>query len=177
MRLSKEERECFTWYLKNKDNGIASHLFNMAQMLQCPCDSGLLRFDPRFTFSRIDYRYKVMCYATMTIGRNAVRSMDSVLKSFVSFLSIVLSWKKTTSFSLPLDTHRNVVIHLSWPRGRGGGGGDQPLGLVGDLLLPPEQYWNTTHFFSPSIVIIMTSDPKKSAAILVIAIGFTRFVQ
>lgn len=111
MRLSKEERECFTWYLKNKDNGIASHLFNMAQMVQCPCDSGLLRFDPRFTFSRIDYKYKVMCYATMTIGRNAVRSIDSVIKSFVSFLSIVLSWIKQHRF-LSLLIHTGMLLSI-----------------------------------------------------------------
>lgn len=72
--LSSEERECLNWRFKNKENGVADRLSNMAQIIECPCDGGLLRFDPRFMFSRIDNRKNIMCYATMTFGRNAVRS-------------------------------------------------------------------------------------------------------
>ncbi|XP_052721310.1 uncharacterized protein LOC128192563 [Crassostrea angulata] len=69
--LSSEERECLNWRFKNKENGVADRLSNMAQIIECPCDGGLLRFDPRFMFSRIDNRKNIMCYATMTFGRNA----------------------------------------------------------------------------------------------------------
>lgn len=72
--LSSEERECLNWRFKNKENGVADHLTNMAKIIECPCDGGLLRFDPRFMFSRIDNIKNIICYATMTLGRNAVRS-------------------------------------------------------------------------------------------------------
>lgn len=72
--LSSKERECLNWRFKNKENDVADRLTNMAQVIECPCDGGLLRFDPRFMFSRIDNIKNIICYATMTLGRNAVRS-------------------------------------------------------------------------------------------------------
>lgn len=71
--LSSEERECLNWRFNNQKNGVADRLSNMAQIIECPCDGGLLRFDPRFMFSRIDNNKNIMCFATMTLGRNAVR--------------------------------------------------------------------------------------------------------
>lgn len=91
--LSNEERECLNWRFRNKENGVADRLNNMAQIIECPCDGGLLRFDPRFMFSRIDNRKNIMCYATMTLGRNAVRSY-SLRRVILHFVTLKASCSK-----------------------------------------------------------------------------------
>ncbi|XP_062579994.1 protein eyes shut homolog, partial [Saccostrea cucullata] len=68
---NKDERECNYWYTKNlreKTNGLLSPVLNQ---IECACDSRLLRFDPRYAINRFDRKNRVLCFASMTIGRNA----------------------------------------------------------------------------------------------------------
>ncbi|XP_062579175.1 uncharacterized protein LOC134241103 [Saccostrea cucullata] len=62
----RDEKECFLWYTNNKDTG------HRLSSIQCPCDNGLLRFDPRYEINRLVKKKnnRLLCYASMTIGRN-----------------------------------------------------------------------------------------------------------
>ncbi|XP_061182283.1 mucin-like protein [Saccostrea echinata] len=68
---NKEERECFEWYTQNKERDTYTNLSPILNLIECPCDSRLLRFDPRYAISRFDRTNRVLCYASMTVGRNA----------------------------------------------------------------------------------------------------------
>ncbi|XP_062605771.1 uncharacterized protein LOC134267581 isoform X2 [Saccostrea cucullata] len=68
--LNKDEKLCYDWYMRNKEMDIRNQLILRTQ-IQCPCDSRLLRFDPRFTtINRFDRKYRVLCYASIIVGRN-----------------------------------------------------------------------------------------------------------
>ncbi|XP_052691021.1 uncharacterized protein LOC128168863 isoform X6 [Crassostrea angulata] len=68
--LNKDEKECFDWYTRNKEENIHSQLKSVQNPIPCPCNSILLRFDPRYAVSRFDRINQVLCYATMIVGRN-----------------------------------------------------------------------------------------------------------
>ncbi|XP_065942268.1 uncharacterized protein [Magallana gigas] len=68
--LNKDEKECFDWYTRNKEENIHSQLKSVQNPILCPCNSILLRFDPRYAISRFDRINQVLCYATMIVGRN-----------------------------------------------------------------------------------------------------------
>lgn len=70
--LNKDEKECFDWYTRNKEENIHSQLKSVQNPILCPCNSILLRFDPRYAISRFDRINQVLCYATMIVGRNTV---------------------------------------------------------------------------------------------------------
>eukprot|EP00105_Crassostrea_gigas_P037421 XP_019921569.1 PREDICTED: fibrillin-1 isoform X2 [Crassostrea gigas] len=67
--LNKDEKDCFDWYFKKKEN-IKNQLTSFRNPIPCPCNSILLRFDPRYAISRFDRINQVLCYATMIVGRN-----------------------------------------------------------------------------------------------------------
>ncbi|XP_062609554.1 uncharacterized protein LOC134271353 [Saccostrea cucullata] len=68
---NKDERECFDWYTQNKERDMYTNLSPILSLIECPCDSRLLRFDPRYAISRFDRTNRVLCYSSMTVGRNA----------------------------------------------------------------------------------------------------------
>uniref|UniRef100_A0A8W8N7V2 Fibrillin-1 n=1 Tax=Magallana gigas TaxID=29159 RepID=A0A8W8N7V2_MAGGI len=68
--LNKDEKECFDWYTRNKEENIHSQLKSVQNPILCPCNSILLRFDPRYAVSRFDRINQVLCFATMIVGRN-----------------------------------------------------------------------------------------------------------
>ncbi|XP_062605769.1 uncharacterized protein LOC134267580 [Saccostrea cucullata] len=69
--LKKDDKVCYDWYMKNKEMGIRDQLLPVLSQIRCPCDSRLLRFDPRYVINRFDRKYRVLCYASMIVGRNA----------------------------------------------------------------------------------------------------------
>ncbi|XP_065942258.1 uncharacterized protein [Magallana gigas] len=68
--LNKNEKGCFDWYIKNKEENIYIQLTSFHNPILCPCNGILLRFDPRYAVSRFDTINQVLCYATMIVGRN-----------------------------------------------------------------------------------------------------------
>nr|XP_022292249.1 mucin-4-like isoform X6 [Crassostrea virginica] len=78
--LSKEEKQCFDWYVDNKVRGVDTQLRNLRwwRRYQCPCSSQQLRFDPRFRLNRVDMENSVVCYASMfgTISAECCYPMD-----------------------------------------------------------------------------------------------------
>ncbi|XP_055997755.1 uncharacterized protein LOC125645868 isoform X2 [Ostrea edulis] len=68
--LSKDEKECFDWYTKNKEMRVSEQLTPVLRVIECPCDSRLLRFDPRYAINRFDRVNRVLCYSSMVVGRN-----------------------------------------------------------------------------------------------------------
>ena len=70
VRAKKEENECFFWFNYNQDFRIPHQL--LANDIQCPCDTRLLRFDPRFAISRFDMKNRILCYASVLVEQNAV---------------------------------------------------------------------------------------------------------
>lgn len=73
--LKKDEKECYDWYIRNKGLDTRHQLSQVMDMIRCPGNNILLRFDPRYTISRLDRINRVLCYASMVAGRNAVRNM------------------------------------------------------------------------------------------------------
>ncbi|XP_062609556.1 uncharacterized protein LOC134271356 [Saccostrea cucullata] len=69
--LKKDDKVCYDWYIKNKETGIKDQLSPVLSQIRCPCDIRLLRFDPRYVINRFDRKYRVLCYASMIVGRNA----------------------------------------------------------------------------------------------------------
>ncbi|XP_061188876.1 mucin-like protein [Saccostrea echinata] len=69
--LKKDDKVCYDWYIKNKELEVRDQLLPALSQIRCPCDSRLLRFDPRYNINRFDRKYRVLCYASMTVGRNA----------------------------------------------------------------------------------------------------------
>ena len=63
-----EELYCFLWF---KSNRRRKSIFSS---MECPCDSGLLRFDPRYEVNRFDNENRLLCYASLLTGDNVVRS-------------------------------------------------------------------------------------------------------
>lgn len=70
--LNKDEKECFDWYIRNKEQNTYNQLVSVISQIRCPCNNILLRFDPRYAISRFDRFNRVLCYASMIVGRNAV---------------------------------------------------------------------------------------------------------
>ena len=72
--LSKEEKQCFDWYVDNKVRGVDRQLRNLRwwRRFQCPCSSQQLRFDPGFRLNRVDMENSVVCYASMFGTTSAV---------------------------------------------------------------------------------------------------------
>lgn len=68
--LDNDERKCFNWYIRNKEQNTYNQLLFVRGQIRCPCNSILLRFDPRFAISRFDRINRVLCFASMTVGRN-----------------------------------------------------------------------------------------------------------
>lgn len=62
-----EELYCFLWF---KSNRRRKSIFSS---MECPCDSGLLRFDPRYEVNRFDNENRLLCYASLLTGDNVVR--------------------------------------------------------------------------------------------------------
>lgn len=81
--LNKYEKECYDWYIRNKEKDTFSDLSQVRSQILCPCNSILLRFDPRYAISRFDRINRVLCYASMTIGRNAVCDMIYFIYMYV----------------------------------------------------------------------------------------------
>nr|XP_022300335.1 uncharacterized protein LOC111108627 [Crassostrea virginica] len=69
--LNKDEKECYDWYIRNKELDTRHQLSQVMDMIRCPGNNILLRFDPRYTISRLDRINRVLCYASMVAGRNA----------------------------------------------------------------------------------------------------------
>ena len=67
IQAKRDEKLCFQWYTNNK------HRTNFNPSLECPCDSGLLRFDPRFDVNRFDSERRLLCYASLLLKNNIVR--------------------------------------------------------------------------------------------------------
>lgn len=90
--LNNDEKECFDWYTRNKDQKAYSQLSTLRGLIRCPCNNILLRFDPRYAISRYDRSNRVLCYASMITGRNAVccklKSKSYSEKILLSKLSI-----------------------------------------------------------------------------------------
>ncbi|XP_052690973.1 LOW QUALITY PROTEIN: uncharacterized protein LOC128168852 [Crassostrea angulata] len=68
--VNKDEKKCFDWYIRNKEENIYNQLTSVQSPILCPCNGILLRFDPRYIRSRFDTINQVLCYATMIVGRN-----------------------------------------------------------------------------------------------------------
>ena len=70
VRAKKEENECLFWFNYNQDFRVRHQL--VSNTIQCPCDTRLLRFDPRFALSRFDRKNRLLCYASILVENNAV---------------------------------------------------------------------------------------------------------
>ncbi|XP_062609553.1 uncharacterized protein LOC134271352 [Saccostrea cucullata] len=68
---NKDEKDCYDWYTNNRERNTNVMLSPMLNRIECACDSRLLRFDPRYAINRFDRKNRVLCYASMTLGRNA----------------------------------------------------------------------------------------------------------
>nr|XP_022296650.1 mucin-like protein [Crassostrea virginica] len=64
IQSKRDEKSCFQWYTNNK------HRADLNPSLECPCDSGLLRFDPRFDVNRFDSENRLLCYASLLLKNN-----------------------------------------------------------------------------------------------------------
>ncbi|XP_078333705.1 uncharacterized protein LOC111101935 [Crassostrea virginica] len=69
VRAKKEENECLFWFNYNQDFRVRHQL--VSNTIQCPCDTRLLRFDPRFALSRFDRKNRLLCYASILVENNA----------------------------------------------------------------------------------------------------------
>lgn len=67
----RAKKICINWYDNNQLTKIREQL--LANDIECPCNSGLLRFDPRFAISRLDRKNRLLCYASILVDTNAVR--------------------------------------------------------------------------------------------------------
>lgn len=79
--LNKNEKGCFDWYIKNKEENIYIQLTSFHNPILCPCNGILLRFDPRYAVSRLDTINQVLCYAKMIVGRNTVCILLSIISA------------------------------------------------------------------------------------------------
>lgn len=66
----KKGEDCLNWFNQNQNTHIPDQL--LANDIQCPCDTRLLRFDPRFAISRFDRTNRILCYASVKMENNAV---------------------------------------------------------------------------------------------------------
>ena len=67
VQKKRDELECFKWFRNAKKEKYIS------SFMECPCDSGLLRFDPRYEVNRFDSENRLLCYASLLTDDNVVR--------------------------------------------------------------------------------------------------------
>ena len=70
VRDKKGEEDCLNWFHQNLNTH--KRYQRSANDIQCPCDTRLLRFDPRFAISRFDRKNRILCYASVQKKNNAV---------------------------------------------------------------------------------------------------------
>lgn len=75
VRAKRDARMCQLWYYNyNRVSKIREQL--MANEIECPCDTRFLRFDPRFAISRFDRKNRILCFASVLVDDNAVRTFN-----------------------------------------------------------------------------------------------------
>ena len=67
IQKNRDERACRKWFVHDKRRK------SISSFMECPCDSGLLRFDPRYEVNRFDSENRLLCYASLLSGDNVVR--------------------------------------------------------------------------------------------------------
>lgn len=76
--MSSEERQCFNWYIDNKNRQVDRLLRyrRLFRRFQCPCNSAQLIFTPHFRMNRVDFNNNLICYASLWGTQSAVSDIS-----------------------------------------------------------------------------------------------------